>query len=283
MWPSLCCGAQRTSSRSNLNGVEQGEQDGTVAIQHDARASQQASSSQENKVGMNFPALESQKLRHRVKLELPPRPQSMGNTLEQRARSETFSPFDRVTHDVIQNPSTGASNTSLDSDYKTPPSTIAGDTSLPRNYPDVTPKHQSLVTSTGGSSESVYKTPPTSRHPSASSHPLNTMKSASRLNSTSKNSSLTRETVPTREKRSSQALLCKMEESEQKRQQQQGMNFPALESQKLRHSVKLELPPRPQSMGNTLEQRARSETFSPFDRVTHDVIQNPSTGASNTS
>ena len=93
-------------------------------------------------------------------------------------------------------------------------------TSLPRNYPDVTPKHQSLVTSTGGSSESVYKTPPTSRHPSASSHPLNTMKSASRLNSTSKNSSLTRETVPTRERRSSQALLCKMEESEQKRQQQ---------------------------------------------------------------
>ena len=96
-------------------------------------------------------------------------------------------------------------------------------TSLPRNYPDVTPKHQSLVTSTGGSSESVYKTPPTSRHPSsASSHPLNTMKSASRfsLMSTSKYSSLTRETGPTRERRSSQALLCKMGEAEQKRQQQ---------------------------------------------------------------
>ena len=96
-------------------------------------------------------------------------------------------------------------------------------TSLPRNYPNVTPKHQSLVTSTGGSSESVYKTPPTSRHASsASSHPLNTMKSASRLSfmSTSKISSLTRETGPTRERRSSQALLCKMEETEQKRQQQ---------------------------------------------------------------
>ena len=148
MWPSLCCRAQRTSSRSNLNGVEQGEQDGTVAIQYDARASQQASSSQENKVGMNFPALESQKLRHSVKLELPPRSQSMWHTLEQSARSETFSLFDTVTHDVIQNPSTGASNTSLDSDYKTPPSTIAGDppnTSPRISKPRVRKKSLSLL------------------------------------------------------------------------------------------------------------------------------------------
>ena len=104
-----------------MNGVEQGEQDGTEAIQHDARSSQQASSSQENKVGINFPALESQKLRQSVKVELLPR------SLEQRAQSETFPLFGRITEEVIQNPSTGASNTSLDSDYKTPPSTIAGD------------------------------------------------------------------------------------------------------------------------------------------------------------
>ena len=104
-----------------MNGVEQEEQDGTEAIQHDARASQQANSSQKNKVGINFPALESQKLRQSVKVELPPR------SLEQRAQSETFPLFGRITEEVIQNPSTGASNTSLDSDYKTPPSTIAGD------------------------------------------------------------------------------------------------------------------------------------------------------------
>ena len=90
-------------------------------------------------------------------------------------------------------------------------------TSLPRNYPnDATPKNQSLFTSTGGSSESVYKTPPTSRHASASSHPLSTMQSVSTL----KFSSLTRETVPPREKRSSQALLFKIDEAEQKRHKQ---------------------------------------------------------------
>ena len=91
--------------------------------------------------------------------------------------------------------------------------------SLPRNYPEVAAKRQSLIT-TAGSSESVYKTPPTSRHPSASSHPLNTMKSASRLTITSKNSSLTRESAPPRDKRSSQVLLGKIAEAEEKRQKE---------------------------------------------------------------
>jgi hypothetical protein len=97
-------------------------------MQYDVvRASQQASSSTENEIQTNFQPLECQKLRQSVEVALPPRPRSMGNTIDQRAQSETFPLFGRVTQDVIHNPSTGASNTSLDSDYKTPPSTIAGD------------------------------------------------------------------------------------------------------------------------------------------------------------
>ena len=141
-----CCQGQRTSSSSNLN-VEQLE----------LRVSQSDIQTSQTPEDQSDKTPESQKLKQKssqyAKVKPPtPIPEQKENELAPLPRSRTMG-------DVIQNPSTGASNTSLDSDYKTPPSTIAGDLHIPPHVVKTRVRKKSLSAPLPDSQDSLSFSP----------------------------------------------------------------------------------------------------------------------------
>ena len=221
MWRSLCCSVRETTSTSNLNTEEQETSTEVPVISLSMTSEHKEEESplddkekpREEPLSQSDTTTDKQELgpANQPSLEpVSPKQQESQSQDDYRVRSHSASEIKRPMPDK-----------SLARHLE---GILEGEIS--RSTLQVIP-NPSIVACGSGSSESIYQTPPTSRHPSVSSHPLGKTKKTgpptSPLSQTSRHSP-SRAPAPSSPQDSNsgylQELLVKMEEARQERQKQ---------------------------------------------------------------